>query len=139
MKLFFFSVLPLLLSAFSWDYSHDFVLKKDKVATIEVIKREDRSKRVLTMRWTLFENERLVLLVKYDGFPTQYVVQKKYKRNSIKIALRDDYHEGSKRAIMIVTFKAFDDAKKTALLKVSVSDPNKRIEITFIDPEKNKG
>jgi hypothetical protein len=138
-KFFSLLLLPLFLFSFSWDYSHEFVLKKDQLALVEVLKREDSSKRVLAMRWTLFQNERLVLLVNYDGFPTQYIVQKKYKRNSIKIALRDDYHDSFKQAIMIVTFKAFDDAKKTALLKVSVSDPNKQIEITFIDPEKNKG
>ncbi len=106
---------------------------------VEVIKREGSRKRVLTMRWTLFQNERLVLLVNYDGFPTQYILQKKYKRNSIKIALRDDYHDSFKRAIMIVTFTEFDEAKKTALLKASISDPNKRIEIKFINPEKDKG
>jgi len=138
-KLFSLLLLPLFLSAFSWDYSHDFILKKDKVAVVEVVKREDRSKRVLTMRWTLFQNERLVLLINYDGFPTQYIIQKKYKRNSIKIALRDDYYEGSKRAIMIVTFKEFDEAKKTAHLKASISDPKKRVEIRFIDSEKDKG
>jgi len=138
-KLFSLLLLPLLLSSFSWDYSHDFVLKKDKVARVEVVKREDSSKRVLTMRWTLFQNDRLVLLLKYDGFPTQYILQKKYKRNSIKIALRDDYHDGFKQAIMIVTFKDFDTDKKMAHLRVSIMDPKKRIEIHFIDPKKNKG
>ena len=131
-------LLPLFAYAFSWDYSHDFVVKKDEVAVVSVIKREDRSKRLLTLRWTLFQNERLVLLVKYDGFPTQYILQKKYKRNSIKIGLRDDYHDGFKRAIMIVTFKDFNSDKKMAVLQASIYDPQKRFEFEFTDPKRKK-
>ena len=137
----FFLILffPLLLVAFKWEYTHDFVLKKDEVGQINIIKRDDSAVRVLLLRWTLYQNSRLVLLAKYDGFPTQYIIQKKYKRNSIKINLRGDYTKGSKRCYLILTFKSFDDAKKSALLKASIADPQKRIEIQFIDPKKSKG
>ncbi len=138
-KLFLALLLPLSIFAFKWEYTHDFILKKDEVGMIEVIKREDSTKRVLSLRWTLFENERLVLLVKYDGFPTQYILQKEYKRNSIKITLRDDYSEGSKRCFLIIKFDNFESDKKRALIKAFITDPNKRIEIQFINPKKSKG
>ena len=125
-----------LLCAFQWDYSHDFFLKKDEVGVIEVTKREDQSKRLLHLRWTLFENKRLVVLVKYDDFPTQYVLQKEYKRNSIKITLRDDYSDSFKRTFLIIKFDDFATKKKTAHLKVSIADPKKIVEIKFIDPKK---
>jgi len=138
-KLFLALFVPLFVFAFEWDYAHDFVLKKDEIAMIEVTKREDNTKRILQLRWTLHANERLVVLVKYDGFPTQYIVQKEYKRNSIRITLRDDYSESSKRCFLILKFKDFDEEKKIATIQAFVADPKKRIEIGFIDPKKSKG
>jgi len=138
-KLFLVLLFPVMMLAFSWDYTHDFVLKKDEIASIIVIKREDSSKRVLTLRWTLYQNKRLVLLVNYDGFPTQYILQKEYKRNSIKIALRDDYTQESKRCFLIIGFHEFDEAKKTALIKASITDPKKVVEIKFSDSNTSKG
>ena len=128
---------PLFLVAFSWDYSHDFVLKKDETARIIVSERRDITrKRELSFRWTLFQNKRLVLLVKYGGNPMQFVLQQVYKRNSIKINLRDDYHDGFNRSYVMLTFKRFDEGNQTALLKTSISDPKKRIEIRFEDFKK---
>ncbi len=138
-KLFLALFLPTFIFAFKWDYAHDFVLKKDEVGVVEVTKREDRTKRLLELRWTLFTNERLVLLVKYDGFPTQYILQKEYKRNSIKITLRDDYHDAFNRAFLVLKFDDFDEAKKRADLKLFITDAKKRVEIKFIDPKKSKG
>ena len=130
---------PLSVSAFKWEYTHDFILKKDELGVVEVIKREDSTKRLLSLRWTLYENERLVLLVKYDGFPRQYIIQKEYKRNSIRITLRDDYSEESKRSFLILKFDDFKHDKKRALIKAFIADPIKRIEIKFINPKKSKG
>jgi len=138
-KLLLLPFLPLLLWAFTWDYKHDFLLHKDEIASIVVIKRSDNSKRVLSLRWTLYQNKRLVLLVKYDDFPTQYIIQKEYKRNSIKIALRDDYAEGSKRSFLILKFKDFDASKKRALIQAFILDREKRVDIEFRDPKKSKG
>ncbi len=138
-KLLIVLFLPVLLLAFKWEYRHNFILKKDEIGQINVIKRVDSTVRVLKFRWTLYQNGRLVVLAKYDGFPTQYIIQKEYKRNSIKITLRDDYTEGSKRCYLILSFKTFNDSKKTALIGAFVTDPQKRIEIQFIDPKKSKG
>jgi hypothetical protein len=138
-KLLLVILFSLYADAFTWDYQHSFQLKKDEVAHIEVIRRVDDSKRDLTLRWTLYQNERLVLLVKYDTFPTQYILQKEYKRNSIRIALRDDYSEASQRCFLILSFKSFDEGKKVALLEASIMDVKKRIEIRFVDPKKSKG
>ncbi len=138
-KLFLTLFLPLFLVAYKWDYTHDFILKKDEVAVIKVRKKADSSSRILQLRWTLYTNERLVLLVNYDGFPRQYILQKEYKRNSIRITLRDDYSLRAKRSYLILTFKDFSDNNRTALIKAFVADPNKKIEIGFIDPKKSKG
>ncbi len=134
-----FLYLPFVLLAGSADLTHDFILKKEGLANVEVIEKEDQSKRILSFRWTLFQNERLVLLVKYDGHPMQYILQKRYKRNSIKIALRDDYKDAFKRSYFFLKFSKFDEKKKEALLKVSIHDPEKRSNIVFVDVNSSKG
>ena len=77
--------------------------------------------------------------MKYDGHPMQYILQKRYKRNSIKIALRDDYKDAFKRSYFFLKFSKFDEKKKEALLKVSIHDPEKRSNIVFVDVNSSKG
>jgi hypothetical protein len=133
-KIFLALVFPILLFGFKWDYTHEFTLKKDQVAKIKVTKRSDKSVQWIEFRWTLYTNDRLILLTKYDSFPNQYTLQHKYKRNSIKIDLRDDYGDGFKRAYMILTFKDFGSSKATLI--TDITDPKKSIEIEFVDPKK---
>ncbi len=127
-------IIPLLLVAFKWDYLHKFNLSKDDVAIIKVIDRKDKSVQDLRFRWTLFTNEGLILLVKYDGFPTQYTLEKKYKQNSIKIELRDDYKDSLNRSYLLLRFKDFKSNK--AVIEAVVSDQTKSVDIEFIDPNR---
>jgi hypothetical protein len=133
-KLFLALFFPIFAFSFSWDYTHEFNLKKDEVAKIKVLKREDSSVRFIDLRWTLYRDDTLVLLVNYDGFPTQYILQQKHKRNSIKMYLQDDYVDGFKRAYLIVSFK--DMNLKKAKLVVNITDVKKVFKIEFIDPKK---
>jgi len=133
-KLFLSLFFPIFVFSFSWDYTHEFNLKKDEVAKIKVIKREDSSVRFIDLRWTLYVDGSLILLAKFDGFPTQYRLKQEYKRNSIKIYLRDDYVDGFKRAYLIVSFKDMNSNK--AKLVANITDVKKAFKIEFIDPKK---
>jgi hypothetical protein len=127
-------LIPFYLFGFSWDYTHEFSLKKDEVGVVRVTNRYDESVRDILIHWTLYVDKRLVLLIKYDSFPTQYIIKKEYKRNSIKIDLRDDYKNPFTRSYLLLTFKDFRDEK--AILNVNVSDPKKRVRIDYYDPKK---
>jgi hypothetical protein len=118
-----------LFGSFKFDYQKDFDLKKDEIASIKITKRANKDSQNLNFRWTLYSDDKLVLLVKYDNFPTQYLLQKEYKRNSIKIYLRDDYLKSFKRAYLILQFVDFKD--KRAHIKALISDPSRELDIEF--------
>jgi hypothetical protein len=124
------------LSAF--DYSDKFILKKDEVAKIEIIKKDYKTHRVseLKFRWTLYHNDRLVLLVNYDGFATQYILKKEYQRDSIKIDLVGDYVNIADKVYLILKFRDFKNDKKLADFDVMIKDLKKRVEVKFIHPKR---
>ncbi len=131
----------LFLSSFlwgiDWDYTHLFVLKKDQIAKVKIFK-SDGSKLSgdLRFRWTLFVNEGLVLLVKYEGFPTQYVLYKKYQRDSIRIWIKKKPSKEWLASYLLIQFSDFDLKKDLAFLKVFIKDPSKDMDVSFIDPKR---
>ena len=122
------------LFAFKYEYKHTFILKKDEVATINIVKKEGKDKQSIYFRWTLFANDRLVLLLNYDSFPRQYILQKRYKRDRVRIYLRDDYKNIYDRSYLVLKFREFD--KKSAKIEADISDKEKVLDIKFIDPKK---
>ena len=135
------SVLVTLLSAGTenFDFTHLFTLKKDQTAVVEIIKdypRTFRHEGVLRFRWTLYHNKELVLLVDYEGFKTQYVLETRYGKNTIKLFLTGDYPRLDKRPFMLLSFSDFDDKTKRAKLLTEFADPEKRLEIRVKKPEK---
>ncbi len=130
-KLLLSLLVPLMLWSSLFDYKKVYSLKKDEVAKILVTKRDTKEVQEVRFRWTLYSDKKLVLLVKYDDFPTQYLLQKEYKRNSIRIYLRDDYQNIFKRAYLVLNFVSFDEGKDIATINAMVSDPNRELEIDF--------
>lgn len=121
----------------NFDYTHTFSLKKDEVAKISVIKKDYKTTSPksgeMFFRWTLFHNNLLVLLVNYEGFATQHVLEKEYKRDSVGINLLGDYERVNQRVYMVIKFSEFDESKKVASLDVMIRDPKKRVEVKFTD------
>ncbi len=127
-------------SLINWDYTHTFKLQKDEVAKISIIKKEYKNQSQLegklTFRWTLYHNKLLVLLVNYEGHPTQHVLQKLYKRDTISINLLGDYEQLNQRVVLKLQFSDFN--KNSATINALIYDPNKRIEVQFINPVRKK-
>ena len=70
-----------LLFSINWTTTSEFTLKKDRVALWLVGERE------LSFRWTLFHNEGLVYIAKFDNFPYQGILYDDYRKNGFKIKL----------------------------------------------------
>jgi hypothetical protein len=121
------------LYCLKWDSSHNFTLAKDQVAKIELTDKHDKIKFLIKFRWTLYANKRLVLLLNKDGYPSQYILQQRYKANSIRINLSDDYMDEFDRSFLRISFKEFKDSK--AKLALFFSDPKKRFVVKYIDPK----
>ena len=115
-----------------WNYTYSYTLKKDQVADI-VIKKNylptKKSDGILKFRWTLYKGKRLVLLTNYESYPNQFILEKRYKRDTVKIDLLGDNPTISKEAFAIIKFRDFKGDK--AYLDVMIRDPEHRMEVRF--------
>jgi hypothetical protein len=142
------SVLWLLLlcsSLFSapieYEYEHKFILKKDAPGLVlinhkEVTKKptaeNPNNEYLLKLRWTLFTNNMLTLLVNYRGYPTQYVLEKTYPLESIIVPLLPDGNNKMiARTYAKIVFSDFDQRNKEAILDIFIEDNQQRIEVEF--------
>lgn len=124
-----------------YEYEHKFFLKKDELGLVLVNHKEvtrkptaenPNNEYLLKLRWTLFTNNMLTLLVNYRGYPTQYVLEKKYPLESIIIPLLPD---GDNKMIAKtyarIVFNDFDQRNKEAILDIFIEDNQQRIEVEF--------
>jgi len=79
----FFLLFPFFLFAQTWSFPHKLILKKDETAFFDVYYRQKIYP--LEVRWTLYINNILTVLYKYDGFPRQITLFKDYPLNTFRI------------------------------------------------------
>lgn len=138
-----FLLMAVLLSAGTqnFGFTKRVVLKKDQIAEIVIQKDYPKSyakEGLLQFRWTLFHNKRLVLLLDYEGYKYQYILEPFYGRRSVRVDLTGDYKRIDRRPFMLLTFERFDSRKRLAHFLVEVSDPAKRLEIKTKKPARQR-
>lgn len=104
-----------------WDYEENLVLKKDEIYQksfqIAGVQKE------LKFYWTLYKNYGLVVNLKYDKFPYQFILYTDYARKSFKIPLS---RAGDIRDIEVfLSFLKYDYESKEATLWLGVLYPQK--------------
>ena len=124
-----------------YEYVHQFALKKDELGYIfinhkEVTKKptaeNPNNEYLLKLRWTLFTNNMLTLLVNYRGYPTQYILEKKYPLQSIIVPLLPDGNNKMiSRTYAKIVFNDFNQTNKEAILDIFIEDNLQRIEVEF--------
>ncbi|TLD82998.1 hypothetical protein [Helicobacter trogontum] len=94
----------------------NFDLKKDEVvyATISASKDSQSVMGVpknFTLRWTLYRNEGLVILMRYDHYPYQFILYKDYRLNSFTLNLLDPQgvNRSPNQPQLRITFVGIDD------------------------------
>lgn len=127
-------------------YQHQFILKKDEPGLMLINRKEVTKKPtadnpnneyLLRLRWTLFTNNMLTLLVNYRGYPTQYVLEKHNPLKNVVIPLLPDGTNriASKTYVKIV-FSDFNQSNHEAILDIFIADIQDRIEVEFRQPNK---
>lgn len=129
------------MAQIEYEFQHQFVLKKDEVGLVLINRKEVTKKPtadnpnneyILRLRWTLFTNNMLTLLVNYRGYPTQYVLEKKYPLQSIVIPLLPDgENKMVAQTFAKIVFNDFNQSNREAILDIFIEDNQQRIEVEF--------
>jgi hypothetical protein len=129
----FLALLLLCSASFANDFRDLFKisLKKDEQKKI-LVKYADKEK-LFVFRWTLYANDALVTLYKYDKFVAQNVLYLNHRNQSLRIKLRDDGKNYYNPPYFLLKFKAFE--KNEAKFELYLYDPEMQIALKFL---KNK-
>ena len=129
-----------------YEYRYQFVLKKDELGFVYINRKEVTKKAtaenptndyLLKLRWTLFANEQLFLLVNYRGHPYQYVLKKNYPLESVTLPLLPDGENKMDAKVLIkIVFNDFSQSNREAILDIFIEDNQERIQVEF-KPKKN--
>ena len=139
--IFFLVITPCMWADIQYEYEHEFVLKKDEVGMVLINRKEVTKKPtadnpnneyLLKFRWTLFTNNMLTLLVNYRGYPTQYILEKKYPLQRVNIPLLPDgENKMEAQTYAKIVFADFNQTSKHAVINVLIDDDQQRIQVEF--------
>ena len=120
-------------SAINWNYRNQVELKKDELAryTLAI----DDKIYNLDFRWTLFVNEGLVMLYKFNKFPYQNILYKDYKLKSFKIKLKNRAENAFYEPYALIVFEDFDTNTKKAKFTVFLMDEKRAIQAERVLPK----
>jgi len=130
-----------LLADIQYEYAHQFILKKDEPGLVLINRKEVTKKPtadnpnneyILRLRWTLYTNNMLTVLVNYRGYPMQYVMEKKHPLETVIIPLLPDgENKMLSQTYLKIVFTDFDQRNKEAILDIFIEDNLQRIEVEF--------
>lgn len=122
-RLFFIFFVSCLLNA---ELIEEIELSKDELKVINLL--VENTQKVLTLRWTLYKDNGLVLHIKYDNFPHQVVLYKA-SLNSYKVILENLANNINENPNIIIYFINFDMKTNKAMFRYYLNKFNSNIEI----------
>jgi len=106
--------------------SFDIVeLKKDELARYNLV--IDNKNFILEFRWTLFVNDGLVTLYRFNKFNKQTVLYNAYRQNGFRIYLKERAKDAMEMPYVYIVFSEFKKKKKRALFHVYLKDEKRTI------------
>jgi hypothetical protein len=132
----FLSVLVFLLFSSS-------LVKADQFLDVKVIKlKKDEQKKILVkygekeklfkFRWTLYQNDGLVILRSYDQIVSQNVLYLRNKNQSFRVYLQPKGARFHIVPYILLKFKAFDYESDEATFELFLSDKNLQISLKYL-------
>lgn len=120
----------------SFDYTYEFILKKDERASVQIKELGYENKvQNFDFYWTLFDNTNIIVHSKFRKYPRQFVMSLRRNLDWVSQTLIPDYtNPHIDRARLILEFSRYD--KGLATFKVYIEDKQKRLEVEFLDPRK---
>ena len=112
-----------------WQSGGEIKLKKDQPFRISLLLNNEQKD--IVFHWTLYKNKGLVTVLKYDGFPYQFVLYTDYQRESFKLKLLRASARHEESPFMLLTFKEFDRRTKEATLEFKFRSPSEKLDVTY--------
>ena len=112
-----------------WASQDSATLEKDEVVAFEV------DGRLYTFRWTLYINDGLVVLVKYDNFPYQTVLYRDYRLSGFRVDLKTPNRADVPPPYMMVDFQSIDANATRARFGFYLYDPSGRVVMKRLEQE----
>lgn len=126
-------MLMLLGSTLSAEWLHikEIRLKKDVTEKIMIL--GEGNQRLLTFRWTLYVNDRLVLFRSFDRFVAQNVLALNHKNQSFRVELTPKGQKYNAVSYILVKFKAFDFETKEAVFDLFLRDDDEKYILKYLN------
>ncbi|NPA10668.1 MAG: hypothetical protein GXO62_00310 [Epsilonproteobacteria bacterium] len=115
------------LATFLWavEFPYTFSLKKDEVLMFNF--RWDWRNYIFKMRWTLYKNDILTVLYRYDNYPHQVSLYSEYPLNTFRFWVVD-YTHYNKIPYFLVEFVDFKDNQATFTIHL-LNDKNDGLRV----------
>jgi len=116
-----------------WRATKEIRLKKDELEKVMI--NSEGSQRLLTFRWTLYQNERLVVFRTFDGIVAQHILAKNHHNQSFRIKLASTVPKSLKIPFILIKFKVFDHEKNEALFELMLRDDDEMFVLKYLNEE----
>ncbi len=118
------------LFAAPWRESKSYILRKDEVAKVMV--KAEGQERLLSFRWTLYTDKVLVVHESFDRFVGQHMLVAAHPHQSFRKRLLPAKKTEKDTPYVVVVFKKFDDANKTARMDLLLIDRENRVQLDYL-------
>jgi hypothetical protein len=129
-RLFLVLLLTSVMANAQWRQTREIRLVKDQ--TEQIMVNSEGMQKLLTFRWTLYTNERLVLFRTYDGIPTQHILRPNHHNQSIRTELEAVMPKSMRMPYVLIKFKSFDHEKNEAVFELLLQDKEELYTLKFL-------
>jgi len=120
----------------AWRENKLFTLKKDEEA--KVLVKGGGQERLFNFRWTLYTDKVLVVHASFDRIVAQHMLYDRNTNRSFRQKLLPAAKSERDVPSLLVVFKKFDEASKTAQFDLLVFDKEKRVILDYLMKEEQK-
>lgn len=119
-----------------FEYKHEFKLKRNEIAKVIITDKETLKKYDFTFSWTLYDFTNIIIHSKYKRWPRQFVLSLRRNLAWATQTLVPNLRIAWEPSRLILSFKGFDLAKKTASFLVLIEDKQNKVNAKFINTKR---
>ena len=128
-----FFLLALISSlSFGDEYREKMIISLAKDEQKKILVKYGEKEKLFKFRWTLYQNDGLVILRSYDQIVSQNVLYLRNKNQSFRVYLQPKGARFHIVPYILLKFKAFDYESDEATFELFLSDKNLQISLKYL-------